>query len=277
LGQDQLVPVIKHHAPATDPNYDQEKWVREGTDLVLRYMRDGGDPILALQVALPLQFLGNRQLVIRPDGLLWTGNRWKLIEIKSRIMATRRSEASSQLLASARRQAAVGLLALAQLAQNHHIAGNVLDCEAVLLCRSSHHPWVLAFRVAARGDLNSLRWMIEHDDPELEHWAQMIQQQGLKQQAILQIPHQMGPACKHHCPLLPTCIRQAERDGTPAAVWLDAGEWLSPEITTSKLLDAVYTGSTTALSPQQVRWLRAGWAASEANEGGTQSIPMEAV
>lgn len=277
LQEGDWVPIIKHPAPATDPDYDQDHWVQEGTRLVLRYMRDGGDPVLALQVALPLRFLGGRQLVIRPDGLLWTGERWKLIEIKSRIMATRRSEASAQLLVSARRQAAVGLLALAQLAAVNSVPDQVLDHEEVLLCRSSHRPWVLAFRVAAQGDLNSLRWMLEHADPELEQWATTITDNGLSSDTILRIPHQMGQACRHHCPLLSTCLQQAERDDNPAAIWLNAGDWLPPGTTTTQLIDIIDGGTAEAVSSQQAKWLRAGWSAVGANGEDNQSLPVEAV
>lgn len=277
LSQNQLVQVIKHHAPSTDPHYDQPLWVQKGTELVLRYMQDGGEPTLALQVALPLQFASGRQLVIRPDGLLWTGKQWKLIEIKSRIMATRRSEASSQLFASARRQAAVGLLALQQLAHDHHIEAEILDYEEVLICRSSHYPWVLAFRVNAQGDLNSLQWMLEYADPELERWAMTIQQQGLSPQVVLRIPHQMGPACKHHCPLLATCLRQSEQNDAAVALWLDAGQWLPPGLTVSQLMDAVHQDDVAEVLEPHARWLRAGWVAAEANEEDNQSSSMVVV
>jgi len=276
LPPDHPIEVVQHHAPATDPEYDKSLWLQRGIDLVLQYMRQGGQPVLALQVALPLQFVGDRQLTIRPDGLLWTGKQWKLIEIKSRIMATRRSESSARLLVSARRQAAVGLLALAQLAQQHEISDQVLDSEEVLLCRSSHYPWVLAFRVPAQGDLNSLRWMLDHDDPEIERWAKELQEQGLTDDVIMRVPHQMWKACQQHCPLLKACLKQAHLDDNPSAVWLEAGDWLPPGISGAQLLEAIQQEQSEVISDQAVRWLGMGWAAAKANEGDIPSTILEA-
>jgi hypothetical protein len=264
-----------------NPDLSVEEALDRGRQRVLEPLEAQGPhpPKVYSQVTLALQIPGRPQQILRPDALVWTGERWVVVEIKSRLVPRYWGAEPQDLRTRARRQAAVYMLALAQTwaqSQDPEVLApegmpEWLDPQVVLVLRWVHYPGWRLEQHPAQGEFVSLRDQLFGSQPswgdaqtpsppsceagdmdlgELNDWVWSLQ-------------HRLSSECLDTgCPLLPGCLQRGSREGNPVAALLAAGDLSLPSGACAQdLVDQILDedGAGAPLDPLQLQWLRGGW------------------
>ena len=170
--------------------------------------------LLVFQARIRFEMAGAEHTV-KPDVLLWTGERWRVGEMKA--YPDRGGYTDGAAVAKAVKQCAVGVVALMQ-----HVDPDLVDQEVDLILRSSGRAIASLRTLPAEAEIESVRWAADHADEDAERFLEMTGGRAIDSDETLRlIPHEYGQECHGSCDLADDCkteasSKQADRLGAGA-------------------------------------------------------------
>lgn len=195
--------VVDLDANVPDEVDDRDLFEQTKAEETERLLQDvPAHPMLVFQARIRFEMAGAEHMV-KPDVLLWTGQRWRIGEMKA--YPDRGGYTDGAAIAKAVKQCAVGVVALMQ-----HVDESLVDQNVDLILRASGRVAASLRSLPAEAEIESVRWAADHAVDDAARFLELTGGLAIdSDESLQQIPHEYGQDCHGSCDLADDCKTEA--------------------------------------------------------------------